>query len=108
MSATDVTELPPNMVTAQEAGPGLSNCPGMTATDITTPLLATGPVPQHHLFQVTKWRPRTGLTMTQFKFKRDLTRLLAAFGLPPGALDEEQPQIQCEAHSPTYNRTPTN
>ena len=80
------------MVAVQENGLLWS---GALTTDNNTPLLATGPVPQQSLFPITKWRPRTGLTLTQFKFRRDLTRLLAAFGLQPEALYEEQPTLRC-------------
>ena len=54
---------------------------------------------------MTQWRPRTGLTMTQFKFKRDLIRLLAAFGLPPDALYESQPHIQVASAQNAHPKT---
>ena len=80
---------------------------GTQSTAATTPLLATSPIPQHSLFPMTKWRPRTGLTMTQFKFKRDLHRLLAAFGLTPAALEEEPPQIYVNSRSRPNRRNAT-
>ena len=94
--------MPPNMVIGAQAE---LDAQGAHAT-ATQPLLATSQIPQHLQFPLTKWRPRTGLTMTQFKWRRDVNRLLAAFGLQPSAVLEEQPQIHVASPpSRTYPNT---
>ena len=65
----------------------------------TQPLLATSAVPATSLFPIHKLRPRDGLTMGRHKFQRDALALLAAFGLPPEAVNEEPPAIRVSPSS---------
>ena len=86
------------MVTVGKPGLGLPQ--HATATQ---PLLATSAVPASLLFPIHKLQPRDGLTMGRHKFQRDALALLAAFGLPPEAVNEGAPAIHVSPSSSSHN-----
>ena len=86
------------MVSLGESGLGL---PQHAAA--TQPLLATSAVPATSLFPIHKLRPRDGLTMDRHKFQRDAAALMAAFGLPPEAINDNAPTIRVSPSSASRN-----
>ena len=60
-------------------------------------------MPATSLFPIHKLRPRDGLTMGRHKFQRDALALLAAFGLPPEAVNEDAPATHVSPSSASRN-----